>query len=193
VVDELHDDADVPATGGRARRRWPWIVLVGALVAAAVLFVVFRPDKAFTDTEVNDPIPAEIQQAIAQGPAPSPEQSEPEEATSNPEPTVIGEGEFVSQGGHSALGRAVVVQVAGGSRQLILSDLDVDNGPDLKVFMSPSSEGNVDGGVNLAPLKGNKGTQMYDLPAEVDLGDTPNVVIWCERFATPFGTATLQS
>jgi hypothetical protein len=45
----------------------------------------------------------------------------------------------------------------------------------------------------VAPLKGNQGKQVYPLPVDTDLERLENVVIWCERFSTPFGTATLTS
>jgi hypothetical protein len=51
----------------------------------------------------------------------------------------------------------------------------------------------VEGGVQLGRLKGNIGTQSYELPDGVDLVELDNVVIWCERFSVPFGTATLAS
>jgi hypothetical protein len=106
---------------------------------------------------------------------------------------VEGRGTFVEQGGHTVRGGdAVVLRQPDGSRLLILDELDSQNGPDLQLYLSPSAAGNVDGGVRIAPLKGNIGTQTYELPADVDLAALPNVVIWCERFSSPFGTATLN-
>jgi len=56
-----------------------------------------------------------------------------------------------------------------------------------------SAEGSVDGGRRIEALRGNQGTQLYQLPADLDLGALPHVVIWCDRFSTPFGTATLSA
>jgi hypothetical protein len=183
-----NEDAASGGAGGTGRRKVGLIaaVVVGLLVVG---FLVFRPDRAFTDTVVNDSVSNEVLSVIDQ----TSSTTVPGQPTSvvPAAPVVEGRGAFTSQGGHSAVGEVAVVREADGRRQLILQDLDADNGPDLRLYFSPSSEGNVEGGVDLGPLRGNKGTQSYEVPADVDLTATPTVVIWCERFSTPFGTATL--
>jgi hypothetical protein len=89
-------------------------------------------------------------------------------------------------------GTAVVVERPEGLL-LVLPELDAENGPDLQLYLSPESGGSVDGGVYLEPLKGNQGTQTYELPTGIDLAALSNVVIWCERFSVPFGTASLSA
>jgi hypothetical protein len=42
-------------------------------------------------------------------------------------------------------------------------------------------------------MKGNKGDQNYDIPAEVDLNKYKNVTIWCARFGVNFGQAALDA
>jgi hypothetical protein len=196
---------------GMNRRRWIALGLAGLVIAAAA-FAIFRPDKLFVDQRVDERLDADVAAALDQ-PAPTPS---PSEATSGPDaatpatdpptvaapttnppttvppaPVVLGRGEFVAQGGHSLRGAAAVVQQPDGTRIIVLQDLDSENGPDLRLYVSPQSSGSVDGGRQLAPLKGNVGAQTYDLPADVDLGALGNVVIWCERFDVPFGTASL--
>ncbi len=182
-----------------------WIGL-GAGIAAVLLvaFAVFRPDRLFVDQEVDERLDADIAAALdasgstttTQPAAPSTGQPAPgDESTTTTEapaePVVTARGDFVSQNSYSVMGAAVVVTQPDGRRTLVLEDLDSDNGPDLQLYVSPSADGAVDGGVRLAPLQGNVGTQSYELPTEVDLGELANVVIWCERFSTSFGTATL--
>jgi hypothetical protein len=183
------------------------VVLVGA-------FLAFRPDKLFVDDVVEEDLDADVAAAVgaaapdagssdpgaagdaddgqdgepAGGAPAAPEDSAGEATTTVP--PVVGQGDFVSQGGHDVVGSAFVVQRPEGLL-LVLPELDAENGPDLQLYLSPRADGSVDGGVRIAPLKGNRGTQTYELPADVDLEGQPNVVILCERFATPFGTATL--
>jgi hypothetical protein len=185
-------------TTRRPARRW-WIATAAVLGVIGVLaFAAFRPDKLFVDQRVDEQLDDDVAAAIAAAPpdastttaplgtgAPvAPPRAEPTT------PTVVGRGEFVGQAGHDVMGVAVIVDGPSG-RQLVLSELDAENGPDLQLHLSPTADGSVTGGVKLAPLKGNQGTQTYDLPADVDLTRLANVVIWCERFAVPFGTATL--
>lgn len=47
--------------------------------------------------------------------------------------------------------------------------------------------------VDLGRLKGNKGDQNCEVPADVDLGRYSSVVIWCDRFDSAFGAAELIS
>lgn len=188
-----------------------WIILgcvVGVLAIAA--FAIFRPDKLFVDDTVDEDLDDDVVAAIAAGSgSPDPDESttstttaapgeepQPTEAptttaTTTTLPEVLGEGAFVAQGGYSVDGSAFVVDQPNG-RLLVLPELNSDNGPDLQLYLSPDSSGSVDGGVKIGPLKGNIGTQSYELADDIDLAALPNVVIWCERFSVSFGTATLS-
>ena len=185
------------------RNRWIIVGVVAAAVAI-VAFLAFRPDKLFIDDTVDEELDEDVVAAIAAGGSSSPDEpttTTPSEdaagATSTTAaptttlPEVLGEGTFVSQGGHTVNGTAFVVEQPTG-RLLVLPELDSENGPDLQLYLSPESSGSVDGGIRIGPLKGNIGTQSYEIPDDVDLTALANVVIWCERFATPFGTATLS-
>ena len=48
------------------------------------------------------------------------------------------------------------------------------------------------GFVDLGSMKGNKGDQNYDIPADVDLAKFKTVTIWCARFGVNFGLAPLS-
>jgi hypothetical protein len=180
------------------RTRW----VVGAAASVAVLlvaFAVFRPDKLFIDQQVDeqldDDVAAAIDERIDDAAAdPVPNDAPDDASTSVPapqEPVVTAVGGFGSHNDYSVTGTAAVVTQPDGSRQLVLQELMSDNGPDLQLYLSPVTGGQVEGGVKLGPLKGNVGTQSYDLPPEVDLGQVATVVIWCERFSRAFGSATL--
>lgn len=83
-----------------------------------------------------------------------------------------------------------------GSRVLRFEDLDVSNGPDLRVILSTSplvaDRGAYDEEFfDIGELKGNRGNQNYDIPAEVDLGAYTSLAIWCRRFNYTFNAAPL--
>jgi hypothetical protein len=99
---------------------------------------------------------------------------------------------------HHGSGDVGVYRLDDGSRVLRFDDLDVTNGPDLHVILTPvgSAEARDDvmasGYVDLGSLKGNRGNQNYDIPPDVDLssGDW-SVVIYCQPFHVIFATAEL--
>jgi hypothetical protein len=65
------------------------------------------------------------------------------------------------------------IELAEGGRVLRLTDFEVDNGPDLRVYMvaGPArSEAEVRDFRDLGGLKGNKGDQQYELPDDLGLG-----------------------
>lgn len=93
---------------------------------------------------------------------------------------------------HQATGRAAVYRLADGERVVRLEELDMQNGPDLFVYLVPKAgQHEPDGGVNLGRLKGNKGNQQYELPPGTDPDEFDGVLVWCRQFATAFAGAPL--
>lgn len=81
-------------------------------------------------------------------------------------------------------------------RFLRFEDFETDNGPDLNVYLTTADADDDEGlfdddFVDLGNLKGNIGSQNYELPPDVDLERYDTVVIWCVRFAVAFGAADL--
>ena len=77
---------------------------------------------------------------------------------------------------------------------LTLTNFEVDNGPDLRVYLvaGPArDESGVDDFEDLGALKGNQGNQQYELPSGVDLERYSTVVIWCRAFSVNFARAPL--
>ena len=95
---------------------------------------------------------------------------------------------------HKGSGQATIYRSPDGGHLLRLENLNVTNGPDLHVVLSPHSRGDVKvpGYVDLGKLKGNKGDQNYEIPRDVDVAAQGSVVIYCEPFAVVFSVATLQ-
>ncbi|MEU8424279.1 DM13 domain-containing protein [Micromonospora sp. NPDC048835] len=160
----------------------------------------FQPWKLFTDTYVDEAVPQVA--ANSATPTATPTAASPAPAAPAATPAaneILTAGEFVTHE-HRTTGRAEIHRLANGRHQLVIRDLDTSNGPDLRVWLTdqPVIRGTAgwrvfDDGewVELAKLKGNKGSQVYELPASVDPRDFRSVSIWCKRFAVSFGAADL--
>jgi hypothetical protein len=114
------------------------------------------------------------------------------EGSGNAENRLLASGEFVAKA-HPTEGTASVVDTPDGAF-LTLTDFVTDPGPDLKVYWVPSGT-DVEDGIDLGALKGNKGDQQYALPGSVDVSDVADssVVIWCRAFSVSFGSAALSA
>ena len=77
-----------------------------------------------------------------------------------------------------------------GRRFLTLTSFATSPGPDLRVRLvrGDSFDGGAVGNVDLGALKGNRGDQQYEIPANAQVGDR-TVVIWCRAFSASFGSA----
>ena len=99
---------------------------------------------------------------------------------------------------HKGSGEATIYRGPDGSHLLRLENLDVTNGPDLHVILSPNrdpkNQGDVKttGYVDLGKLKGNKGNQNYPISDDVDIAIQGSVVIYCKPFHVIFSVATLE-
>ena len=99
---------------------------------------------------------------------------------------------------HKGSGQAGIYRSPDGGYLLRLENLNVTNGPDLHVVLSPHpspdsrSDVKVPGYVDLGKLKGNKGDQNYEIPNGVDIEKQGSVVIYCKPFAVVFSVATLE-
>jgi hypothetical protein len=99
---------------------------------------------------------------------------------------------------HAGTGTAMIVRLQDGKYVLRLENFNVDNGPDLYLYLSTLPDSNDSGSVSsnkflsVAKLKGNKGNQTYELPADFDPAIYNSVVIWCQPFKVNFATAPLK-
>lgn len=94
---------------------------------------------------------------------------------------------------HRGSGTATIYTLEASKSVLRLEDLDVTNGPDLFVLLMEDSEGRDkdQGYVNLGRLKGNRGNQNYEIPADVVIGDHNAIMIYCRAFGVIFSVASL--
>ena len=159
------------------------IIGVG-VVALGIAWYAFRPELLFVNKTVNEELP------VAQAGSMS--------MAKGPEPRVLAKGDFRGLA-HETTGAATVHQLADGNRILRLSDFETSNGPDVHVYLVAAEVAKDNatvkqaGFIDLGSLKGNKGDQNYEVPADADLNKYKSVSIWCARFGVNFGAATLGS
>ncbi|MCY3779529.1 MAG: DM13 domain-containing protein [Chloroflexi bacterium] len=127
---------------------------------------------------------------------PDAEQAMPPEMPA--EPTILAQGSFIDIDPiHGAVGTATIYELPGGERILRFEDFRSKNGPDLHVYLSveaPTSTfaGLGENAVHLGTLKGNVGSQNYEIPADVDLSLYRSAVIYCRPFKVVFSTAAFS-
>ncbi|MFE3857929.1 DM13 domain-containing protein [Streptomyces griseorubiginosus] len=187
---------------GRVRKALagPWVIAVVVVAVGGVGFGLywFQPWKLWQDQTVQEALPG-----VAQTSAP-PAEASSDETTAQPSPATgpqtLAGGELISHE-HETSGRVKLVRLADGSHVVRLENLDTSNGPDLRVWLTdaPVKRGQAgwrvfDDGkyVSLGKLKGNKGSQNYALPRDVDPASYRSVSIWCDRFDVSFGAAELD-
>lgn len=146
-------------------------------------------DPPTTDPRETDP-PAESSASNPAEPAPT-DASPP--ASSEPTILVEAAGSFSSLGRYTTVGTASVLGDGSGQRFLRFEDFETSNGPDLRVYLVNSSAPGVSDHVDLGELRGNIGSQNYEIPVGLDLTIYDTVMIWCERFSSGFGEALLES
>lgn len=177
------------ATTGSFLRRHRWLPWLGAALVVLVGFVIwfFEPQALFLNDTVSEAAPeVDQRQESATGETTDPGSSR----------GVVSEGDFRPLA-HDARGTALVIEAADGNTYLRLEDFEVENGPDLKVYLSrakanaPETELD-DDIVDLGDLKGNIGNQNYFVPHSVDLTEYRSVVVWCRRFSVGFAVAPLE-
>ena len=153
-----------------------------------------------SETEPAETEPSETQPASTEPAETGPADTQPADtqpASTERQIIVEASGSFVSRS-HPTEGSARVLGDGSGQRFLRLEDFRTDNGPDLNVYLSATSPdapaGTFDDDfVDLGDLKGNVGSQNYEIPVGLDLDHYSTVAIWCVRFGVVFGAADLAA
>ena len=160
------------------------MIIGGAIIALAIGWYAFRPELLFVNKTVNEGLPTAqpTSMAMAKG----------------TEPMVLAKGDFRGLA-HETKGAATVHQLGDGKRILRLTNFETSNGPDVHVYLVAAEVAKDNetvkkaGFIDLGSMKGNKGDQNYEVPADADLNKYKSVSIWCARFGVNFGAATLGS
>ncbi len=158
------------------------------------------PEVMTTNTPTLMPEVVATSMPVAQEPEAIPE-APPEETVAPPPaqtgPVALLTGSFHAVD-HEGAGAATIYRLADGKMALRLENFEVENGPDLYVWLSGAQDANsakeiLDGGyISLGRLKGNQGNQNYELPEGLDLSLYHSVSIWCDAFSVNFATAPLR-
>ncbi len=100
---------------------------------------------------------------------------------------------------HTASGRATIYRRIDNSLLLRLDDFSATNGPDLAVYLSVVASPKTGAEMRtsnlhfrVGTLKGNRGNQNYEMPAETKLERYKSVVLFSETLDTVYSYASLQ-
>jgi hypothetical protein len=164
-----------------------------------------RFDTSIAEQLATDATLAPTDASVAGGTAPAPtvpaatppaEPSATETTTPPPSgPVLLGAVQFVGLAGHEGTGDAGLFSTPDGSLVLRFENFDIENGPDLEVYVVPGADQVTlaEGSIHLGPLAGNIGDQNYELPPGVELAPGPyTVLVWCEAFNVEFVGATIN-
>jgi hypothetical protein len=160
------------------------VPVIGAYLLTAIVVGGYLGRSTLIDDEVNERVVRVTPPARAR---------EAERAAERPGNVLLRRGSFEAVA-HPAEGTATTIRTTAGARVLTLTSFEVDNGPDLRVYLvaGPArDESEVDDFEDLGALKGNKGNQQYELPHGLDLKRYTTVVIWCRAFSVNFARAPL--
>jgi hypothetical protein len=92
---------------------------------------------------------------------------------------------------HDASGTASIYRQPDGSAVVALEGIDIEPGPDYRVLVVRGDDQRSPGdGLELDALRGNQGTQYYEVPSGTDPGPGWTVLIWCRAFGVPVANST---
>jgi Electron transfer DM13 len=167
-------------------RRHRWLTWAAALAVPVVLFGLwlFEPQALFIDNTVSESAPAVDTTSGADPNDGSGSRAELSRGTFRPL-------------AHAARGHALVIDAADGKTYVRFEDFEVENGPDLRVYLSQAAADAPDSElaaefIDLGDLKGNIGEQNYLVPDSADLSKFQSVVVWCRRFSVGFAVAPID-
>jgi hypothetical protein len=167
------------------RNAW-WDAAILSAVAIAALLVLVVP--TLRDTKIVEEFPAAVAEPTV---APSTTPGAPPATTTTASPP-----QQISTGalrgiGHDATGTAAIYRRADGSRVVALENIDIEPGPDYRVLVVRGEDREQpDDGLELDALRGNQGTQYYEVPAGTDPGPGWTVLVWCRAFGVPIANAS---
>lgn len=192
--------------------------IIGVVIVGVLAFGVFGVQTLFFDSEANEAVPVfssgsasglasddidgsktdDMNQFMEDNQTPSQLSASDDMPDTGDEIIRLVEGSFINRT-HPGSGTAVVLTDQSESQRFLrLEDnFETDNGPDLNVYLVAGVNAESDSGqfdddvIDLGDLKGNIGSQNYELPADVDLSVYNTVVIWCVRFGVAFTAADL--
>jgi len=92
---------------------------------------------------------------------------------------------------HSASGQIVLYRGTDGGL-IRFQDVAIEGSVKPSVHLVPRGERRPTNGVRLGPLKAERGSFSYPVPATVDLTRDWTVLVWCDPYDTPIAAADLS-
>ncbi len=190
-----------------------FVVLVGGgvawwLISPLFLDTVVEEELPFeipTEEEMADmseeelaKVTADVMDAAAQMPDTEMDEEMPEMAN-DAQPVVVAQGQFKDADDfHKGAGTATLYRLPDGTHLLRFEDFTVTNGPQLHVLLAnhadPANRNDLESGyVDLGGLKGNVGSQNYEIGADIAIDSVQSIVIYCKPFHVVFSTAPLSN
>lgn len=149
-----------------------YLIFIGIVAALGLAYWLAAP--LFIDKKVSEELPVVL----------TPEQAQQQ--------ITLTQGSFIGADNfHKAKGTAKILKI--GDKQYVRfeEDFEVTNGPDL--FVHFGNNGRYVKEANLGALKGNLGSQNYEIPADINSTDYNEIWIWCRAFSVAFGSAKLKN
>jgi hypothetical protein len=114
------------------------------------------------------------------------------EEIDQPESRVVVESSFQGVDAiHWGKGSVEIIETADGPLLSFGEDVEIAQGPDLFVYLSPNAADEELGDfASLGTLKANEGAQVYNLPDNYE--DYKTVVVWCRAVGITFATVDIM-
>lgn len=108
----------------------------------------------------------------------------------DPQATLKYNGTFTNGPYGSVTGNVAVYENTNGNFQLVLENIQVSNGPSLKVYLSKEKQ--PVNFISLGNLKSTQGNQIYNITGTPDFTAYKYALIHCEQYNHLFGSAELN-
>jgi hypothetical protein len=173
----------------RVIRNIAWDTAILSVVASAAIVVLVVP--TLRDTKVVEEFPAAVAEpTVPPTTFPGAAPTTAPVSTAPAQPVRISTGELRGID-HDASGTASVYRQPDGTSVVALEGIDIEPGPDYRVLVVRGEDERSPGdGPELDALRGNQGTQYYEVPSGTDPGAGWTVLIWCRAFGVPVANST---
>lgn len=180
-------------------------VLGVALIGSAATWYLIAP--LFTGAQSHSIFPtlALMPSPTPRPPTATPLPSDTPEATStsavsfiiSADVQLVAAGEFYPVT-HAGSGTASIYMLEDGGLVLSLEDFEVEDGPDLRLFVSDQEPIAEEGftpeqAIDLGLLEAYSGDQVYQLPDDLNVSEYQSVLVWCDSYQEPFIAASLET
>ncbi|MEX1112634.1 MAG: DM13 domain-containing protein [Candidatus Andersenbacteria bacterium] len=165
--------------------------IIGVVVVIGVAVGIWLAAPLFYDKEVNEELPGTAPTTQPTGGGSNVQTNRATPTAAAPAVATLAQGTFTGFDElHQAAGTARIVEADGKRYVRFDEDFTVTNGPDLYVYFG--NNGEYDASTNIGRLKGNVGSQNYEIPDTINSDSYSEVWVWCRAFSVPFGKAVVR-